>query len=242
MPHPDDMEFLCAGTLMCLGDLGYEIHVATMTPGDKGSVSLTREEIAAVRRAEAASGAAAIGAVSYRCIEAADLEIVFDNDLRRRVTHALREVNPALVITTPPSDYMADHEITSRLVQDACFNAAVKNYDTGFADTPTGGIPYLYYSDTIGGHDLFGNTAPTSCIIDITSKFNRKAEALACHASQREWLRSQHGIDEYIDAMQRWSALRGQSIGVAYAEGFRQHVGHPHPEDDILSKLLAPTI
>ncbi|MBV9469796.1 MAG: PIG-L family deacetylase, partial [Abitibacteriaceae bacterium] len=31
MPHPDDMEILCAGTLIRLRALGYEIHVATMT-------------------------------------------------------------------------------------------------------------------------------------------------------------------------------------------------------------------
>ena len=61
MPHPDDMEILCAGTLLRLRDLGWEIHVATMTPGDKGSATLPPGEIAAIRRMEAQRGAEAIG-------------------------------------------------------------------------------------------------------------------------------------------------------------------------------------
>jgi LmbE family N-acetylglucosaminyl deacetylase len=131
MPHPDDMEILCAGTLLRLHALGWEIHVATMTPGDKGSATLPTDEIAAIRREEARRGAAAIGAATYRCLEFADCEIVFDNDARRRVAGLLRAVDPILVFTTPPDDYMLDHEITSRLVRDACFNAPIRNYSAG---------------------------------------------------------------------------------------------------------------
>ena len=50
MPHPDDVEILCAGTLLRLKEQGYELHIATMTAGDKGSAVLSREEIAAIRR------------------------------------------------------------------------------------------------------------------------------------------------------------------------------------------------
>ena len=74
--------------------------------------------------------------------------------------------------------------------------------------------------------------------MDITTTIERKAEALACHASQRDWLRKQHGLDDYIDFMKRWSAARGAQLGVAYAENFRQHIGHPHPTDDALGEGL----
>jgi LmbE family N-acetylglucosaminyl deacetylase len=238
MPHPDDCEILCAGTLLRLQALGYEIHVATMTAGDKGSSTLSRAEIAAVRRAEAGSGAQTLGVESYTCLEFADLEITFDNPARRRVSGLLRRIDAALVFTTPPVDYMADHEITSRLVRDACFNAAVPNYETEGGERPSAAIPTLYYTDAIGGHDLFGETTRVGCLVDISAQIERKADALACHDSQRAWLRRQHGLDEYIDAMRRWSARRGEQIGVAYAEGFRQHLGHPHPTIDLLATLL----
>jgi hypothetical protein len=66
-----------------------------------------------------------------------------------------------------------------------------------------------------------------------------KADMLACHESQRAWLEAHHGIDEYLEEMRRWSAALGREIGVEYAEGFRQHVGHPYPQDDRLGALLA---
>jgi hypothetical protein len=61
---------------------------------------------------------------------------------------------------------------------------------------------------------------------------------LAAHASQREWLRAHHGIDEYILAMKRWGEHRGRRIGAAFGEGFRQHKGHAYPQDDLLGQLL----
>jgi len=237
MPHPDDIEILCAGTLLRLAEQGCEVYCATMTPGDKGSASLSRAEIAAVRRAEAAMAAETIGARGYACLEFEDLAIAFDNPSRKRVAAHLRRIDPQIVITTPPVDYMFDHEVTSRLVRDACFNAAVPNYDCETTDPPRSGIPYLYYSDPIGGQDLFGVAAPISAAIDVSAVIDRKAAALACHASQREWLKVQHGLDDYIDSMRRWGAQRGARIGVAYAECFRQHVGHPHPTDDLLTNL-----
>jgi LmbE family N-acetylglucosaminyl deacetylase len=238
MPHPDDCEILCAGTLLRLQALGFEIHVATMTAGDKGSAVLVPAEIAAIRRTEARLGAEVLNAASYSCLEFSDLEIVFDNPSRRRVTALLRRIDAALIFTTPPVDYMADHEITSRLVRDACFNAAVPNYATDGGERPASRIPTLYYTDAIGGHDLFGDPTPVRCLVDISAQIDRKAEALACHESQRAWLRRQHGLDEYIDAMRRWSAHRGEQIGVTYAEGFCQHLGHPHPAEDLLTTLL----
>ena len=46
------------------------------------------------------------------------------------------------------------------------------------------------------------------------------------------------GVDEYVEAMKRWSAEVGRGAGVEYAEGFRQHRGHAYPQDDVLGELL----
>jgi LmbE family N-acetylglucosaminyl deacetylase len=238
MPHPDDIEIQCAGTLVRLRDQGYEIHYAIMTAGDKGSAVLGRKEIADIRREEARAGAQALGAASYRCLEFQDLEIVFDNPSRQHIALVLREINPFLVFTTPPMDYMFDHEITSHLVRDACFNAAVPNYAVAGNLRPIDAVPYLYYSDAIGGHDILGRAAHASCIVDISQQMEAKAAALACHESQRSWLQKQHGMDNYIESMKGWSAQRGKQICVTYAEVFSQHRGHPHPQDDFLASVL----
>lgn len=238
MPHPDDVEILCAGTLLRLREKGYELHIAVMTAGDKGSAVLTREEIAYIRRAEARQGAQKLGAASYRCLEFQDLEISFDNVSRRKVTGVVRDVNPSIIFTTPPHDYMFDHEITSQLVRDACFNAGCKNYETEGDAPAIDGIPYLYYSDAIEGHDIFGQPSRVTTIVNISPHIEQKVVALQCHDSQRAWLKKQHGMDSYIDSMKQWSARRGAQIGAAYAEAFCQHLGHPHPQDDILQRVL----
>ena len=61
---------------------------------------------------------------------------------------------------------------------------------------------------------------------------------LASHASQREWLRQHHGMDEYILSMKRLAETRGSEIGVPFAEGFRQHLGHAYPQDNIIVQEL----
>ena len=72
MAYPDDAEFLCAGTLVRLArECGWEVHLASMTPGDCGLAELPPQEISRVRRAEAAGAAAAIGA-TYHCLEERD--------------------------------------------------------------------------------------------------------------------------------------------------------------------------
>ena len=61
---------------------------------------------------------------------------------------------------------------------------------------------------------------------------------LDCHESQRAWLRKHHGVDSLVDSMREWGATQGRASGVAFAEGFRQHLGHSYPQDNILATLL----
>jgi hypothetical protein len=74
--------------------------------------------------------------------------------------------------------------------------------------------------------------------VDVSSVFEVKRQMLACHASQRNWLLRQHGIDEYLNSQSQWGAQRGREIGVAQAEAFRQYLGHPYPHDNLLLALL----
>lgn len=238
--HPDDIELQCAGTLLKLKKLGHTVVMATMTAGDCGSAEHDQGEISRIRRAEANAAAKMLGA-EYLCCEFGDLSIFNDDPSRRRVTEVIRRVRPDVVITAPPMDYICDHEATSTLVKDACFCASVPNYRTRQWDpaTPTEHVPHLYYVDPIEGVDYYGNPIEPKFIVDISQEMETKVEMLACHSSQREWLRKQHGMDEYLDSCRRWSAKRGEEIGAKFGEGFRQHVGHPYPGDNLLEDLLS---
>src|SRR5690349_24871900 len=91
--HPDDAEILAGGTLALLSEAGHSISIVSMTPGDGGSSLHTAEEIAAIRRKEAAEAARLIGA-EYRCAEFRDMAIFNTDDSRRRVTELVRSTHP----------------------------------------------------------------------------------------------------------------------------------------------------
>ncbi|MBI2441120.1 MAG: PIG-L family deacetylase [Lentisphaerae bacterium] len=237
--HPDDIEFLCAGTLVLLQERGHAIALATVNNGSCGSATLPPDEIVRIRAGEAKAAAELIGA-TYDCIGIPDLESVFDNSTRRKVIELMRRVQPDIVFTHYPGDYMADHEIAGQLARDATFTATLGNYTTG-ARQPAPilkRLPYLYYFATVESRDHFGQDVPLDLIVDIGAVLDRKVAMLCCHASQREWLRHEHGIDEYVDFMKREAARLGKRRGCAFGEGFRQHRGHAYPREDILQKLL----
>jgi LmbE family N-acetylglucosaminyl deacetylase len=142
------------------------------------------------------------------------------------------------VLTASPSDYLCDHEATSQLVRDALFTAPIPNYSTVPASTPINRIPHLYFMDPIGLADRNGAAVEPDFLIDVSSVISTKERMLAQHESQRAWLKRQHGMDDYLEQMKRWTEARGASAGVSYAEGFRQYKVHPYPQSNLLRELL----
>lgn len=235
--HPDDIEIVAGGTVGHLIELGHHVTIVTMTPGDCGSTEYAPEETARIRRQEAAAAAASVGA-EYFCAELRDLAIFNDDATRRRVTEVLRKTQPDMVITASPVDYHCDHEATSTLVRDACFGAPAPNYRTGGDAPPIKKIPHLYFCDPDEGLDRDGNPVLPDFVVDVTSRIEAKSEMLAMHASQRNWLKTHHGMDNYIDMMQEWSRGRGALAGFGFGEGFRQYMCHPYPRTPLLQEIL----
>lgn len=234
--HPDDAELTCAGTLALLKDKGWKIELATMTPGDCGTASLSREEISRIRKDEAATAARLLDA-PYHCLDCDDIFIMYDKPTLLKVIALIRKVKPKMVFTMSPACYMVDHEITSRLVQTACFSAGIMNVKTEGAEAFFF-TPYLYYLDAMEGKDKLGQAVNPSLVVDISSSMGLKKKMLQCHDSQRSWLREHHGMDEYVISMKAFSAERGNIISAEYGEGFRQHLGHAFPQDNLLKETL----
>ncbi len=238
MAHPDDAEFFCAGTLIRLAEAGWQVHIATAAPGDCGTTTETPWAISARRTEEARTSAALIGA-AYHCLDERDGFVVYDKPTLRKTMDLFRRVAPSLVFTHPANDYMMDHEMVSLLARAASFLYAAPNA----SELPLGEgsrVPHLYYCDPVEGIDTLGRPVEPTTLVDISRQLDQKTEMLACHASQREWLRAHHGTDEYLDSMKRLATQRGQQAGVAAAEGFVQHRGHAYPRDDLLAELVGP--
>lgn len=240
MAHPDDVEFKCAGTLARLHrEAGCHISIATSTGGDAGSTTHRIEEILRIRHQEALAAAKLLNA-DYYCAGCKDVLITYDEPTLRRFVEIVRKARPDIVFTHPPVDYMVDHEMTSKLVRTAAFIASGPNFLT-YDPNPAEVIartPFLYYADPLEEKDIYGQPVAPSWVVDISGVQQIKEQMLACHASQRDWLRAHHGIDEYIESMRRASAARGRLIGQPAGEGFRQHLGHGYPQENVLSALL----
>jgi len=236
MAHPDDAEFLCAGTMIRLAEAGWKVHIATAAPGDCGTATENRWDISSLRTREAAEAASRIGA-AYHCLDERDGFVVYDKPSLKKTYDLFRRLAPSLVFTHAPKDYMPDHEQASLLARAASFLYAGPNV-SAFPVLEGSCIPYLYYCDPMEGVDPLGQPIEPTTWIDITGQLPKKTQMLACHASQREWLMAHHGMDEYIESMKRHVAMRGRQIGVAAAEAFVQHRGHAYPRNDILAELF----
>ena len=247
--HPDDIEFFCSGTLALLKETGYELHVATLTPGDCGSQEWSSEDISRIRRKEAAEACRLLGA-SYRCLEFRDFCILYSEEALRKVAGLVREVNPWLVLTHPPGDYMVDHEMTSRLVRTACFGAPAPNFEVTppGAPSPDSGVPALLYGAPVEGIDILGNPVRPHFYVDVSDRIAQKEAFLACHGSQRNWLKAHHGIDEYLESLLRWDSSRAVVASkiagrkIEFAEAFLQHRGHAYPAVNPLKRILGDRV
>jgi LmbE family N-acetylglucosaminyl deacetylase len=234
--HPDDAEFLCAGTLALLQQAGWHVHIATLAPGDKGTAEHTRTQISQIRKEEARQAVEIIDG-KYHCLECEDVYILYDRPTINKVTALVRRVRPSVVFTNSPTDYMVDHEMTSRVTQTACFACGIKNMEVD--EGPFEPVPHLYYCDPVEGKDLLGNEIQPTTLVDISGVMDVKERMLCCHESQRNWLRVHHGMDEYVLAMKSFAGQRGVLMGREAAEGFRQHLGHCFPQDNVLAHSLA---
>lgn len=232
--HPDDIEFRCAGTLALLAGEGWEVGLATMTGGSGGSREYGPEEARRVRLAEAQASADVIGA-EYYYAGGVDMDVDFRHELRVKTVHVLRRFRPDVVITLADNDYHSDHVETGRLVRACCFYAPIPNYPEQTLP-PIDGVPALYYVSA--EVDQRGREVDLDFVVDVGEVIATKERMLACHASQRDWIRHHHGVDDFVDGMRRRCAETGARAGFEYGEGFFQHLGPGYPTADAIGEAL----
>jgi LmbE family N-acetylglucosaminyl deacetylase len=222
--HPDDIEFWMAGTLLLLRDAGWEIHCLNLSSGSQGSTVMTAARTRVVRRAEAKNAARLMGAEWHPPV-ADDIEIIYSLPLLRKVTAVVRKVNPSILLTHPPQDYMEDHTETCRLAVTAAFCKNFPNYKSTPPTNPGTGDVTVYHCMPHMMCNPLGERVHPEAYVDITGVLDRKTRALAAHASQKQWLDSTQGMDSYLHTMQVFSATLGkESKKFRHAEGWRRHL------------------
>ncbi len=221
--HPDDIEFMMAGTLLLLKQAGAEIHMWNLANGHCGTARHTREEIICVRAAEAQASARLAGAVSHPPLFD-DLGIFYDSASLAKVSAVVRAIRPAIILTQSPRDYMEDHQNVCRLMVTSAFSRGMCNCVTDPPCKAYEAPVAVYHALPHGLRDDLGKPVHADAYINVESVLPQKRAMLACHKSQKEWLDVSQGMGAYVTEMDRMSAEMGRMSGCfAHAEGWRLH-------------------
>jgi len=240
--HPDDIEFVMAGTLILLKDSGYEVHYMNIANGSAGSLDRGPEEIARIRTGESKDAAVQIGAVFHEPL-VNDLEIFYEPALLARLSAVMREVAPEILLLQSPRDYMEDHQNAVRLGVTAAFVRGAPNVPT---DPPTSAVTQevtVYHAQPHGNRDPLRELVVPDFYVDIAKSLDRKKDMLACHASQKDWLDATQGMGSYVETMVDIAREVGTMSGAFdVAEGWRRHLHFgfcPEEADPLFDALTA---
>ena len=221
--HPDDIEFMMAGTLVLFKNAGYEIHYMTISDGNCGSMNWDAETTARVRVEESREAARILGAHYHHPI-GKDFEIFYTKELLQKLTAVIRSVEPDVILTHSPIDYMEDHMITCRLTVTAAFVRGIPNYLAGDSK-PTSVDCTIYHAMPHGLKDPLRREVVPEMFVDVGSVMEVKLQALSAHKSQHEWLDSSQKMNSYLRFLEEIALLVGQKSGrFEYAEGWRRHL------------------
>lgn len=238
--HPDDIEFIMAGTLLQLRDAGWEIHYVNVSSGNMGSTVMSAAETARVRRREAQASAKLMGA-KWHAPFCNDIMVFYNEENIRRLTAIVRAARPSVVLTHALQDYMEDHMIVARLAVSATFSRGIPNFRSIPAREPDLTSCTIYHAMPVGQCTPLREPVIPELLIDTTKVHALKREALACHASQKEWLDKTQGQESYLKTMDGYSLTLGKkSKRFEHAEGWIRHLhyGFGAENDDPLRDAL----
>ena len=222
--HPDDIEFVMAGTLLQLAARGWNVHYFNIANGCFGSMTMDQATCAATRLIEAQTAASMIPAKFYAPI-CNDLEINYTPALLQQVAAVVRQAQPKIVLTHSLVDYMEDHQYAARLAVTAAFVRGMPSYRTQPVAPAFQDDVAIYHAQPHGNRTPMGELVrPTYCV-DVTNFAARKQQLLQAHASQGQWLDDTQRMGSYVDTMFDLNREVGAMSGrFELAEGWRQHL------------------
>ena len=231
--HPDDIEFVAAGTLLLLKRRGWETHYCNLSTGNCGSAEFGPAKTRRLRLAEAKAAAQILGAHFHPPL-CDDLEILYEVPTLRRVAALIRAARPSIVLTHSPQDYMEDHMNTCRLAVTAAFTHGMPNFHTMPPRPIYAHDVTLYHAMPHGLCDPLRRRIIPGSFVNTTTVHATKLAALAAHRSQQGWLDVSQGMNSYLRSMEEMSRAVGKlSKKFELAEGWRRHLHLGFSADDV---------
>jgi LmbE family N-acetylglucosaminyl deacetylase len=217
--HPDDAEFMTAGTVARWTRAGADATYVVVTRGDKGSEdpTMTPSGLARIREAEQRAAGAILGVRDFEFMGYPDGYLEHTLDLRRDIARLIRRYRPEVVICFDPTNRFfsdsyvnhPDHRASGDATIDAVFPTA--------RDRLT--FPELL-ADGLEPHKVsqlwLGAAAQPNTWVDIGETLELKRRALLAHPSQLG-----PDVAEFALEMAKGSA-QGQDF--EFGEAFRRIV------------------
>jgi len=214
--HPDDAEFLCAGTIGRWCAEGWEVAYVLVTDGDKGSnePGMTADKLAAIRREEQRGAAAVLGVKECVFLGYPDGFVEDTVELREKLVREIRRFRPDLVVTWDGfrrGFNHRDHRLTGQVAMDAVYPLSRS---------------HMYFEehmrDGLSPHEvnevLLAGTDQPDYYVDIKDFFAIKLKAVLCHQSQV----GKRPVEEMEKRMRERAQEIGKEAGYELAESFRR--------------------
>jgi len=207
--HPDDVDFGAAGSVATWTGRGIDVAYCIATDGDAGGSdhSITRPEMAAIRREEQLAAARAVGVTDVTFLGFADGRVTPSLELRAAISRVIRLVRPDRVVCQSPErnweriyashpDHLATAEAAACAVYPDSRNpfAFPELLEEGLKEHT---VPEMWIMAT----------ERANRVVDATEVYGQKLAALKSH-------KSQVGGGEHLDDL-----LRGWMGGTALAAG-----------------------
>jgi bacillithiol biosynthesis deacetylase BshB1 len=213
--HPDDVELSCAGVLIAAQQEGKKTGIIDLTQGELG----TRGS-AATRKEEAAEAAKILGVSVRENLGMADGFFTNDEQHQRKIISVLRKYQPEIILCNAPSDRHPDHGRSAKLVADASFLSGLSKIETLLDGEVQKAWRPKYVFNYIQDKFMLPDF-----VIDITSVFEQKLEAIRAYRTQFHNELSNEpqtyiSTPDFIDSVVYRNKWHGKMIGVKYAEGY----------------------
>jgi N-acetylglucosamine malate deacetylase 1 len=232
--HPDDVELSCSGTLIKHSLAGQAVGVLDMTQSElstRGSVEL--------RNKEAQNAGVVMGLKVRMNAGMADGFFRNDEEHQKLLIKYIRHFRPEIVLGNALSDRHPDHSRAGRLIADACYYSGLQKIQTEWeGKEQEAWRPKRVY------HYIQDRFLEPDFIVDITSVFDKKMEAINCYSSQFFNPTSDEPLTYiatgvFMDQIKAKDLLFGKRIGTRYGEGF---ISENTPGVSSLSDLLLPQV
>lgn len=213
--HPDDLETMCGGTLALLIERGVKVFSVNCTLGDIGTSDSNqpRPALASIRLAETEAAAQVLGLEQTFNLGRPDGELLPDLGLRAHIARLYRLTQADTLWTFDPywtGQIHPDHRAAGQVALDAYMPSKMPLYhpeQLNEAGAELGKLSRVFVFATDREPDIF---------IDVTGVYPTKIAASLAHTSQFP-----QG-EENLEWMKERDKQPGQTIGVPYAEPFKQ--------------------